>query len=278
MAPFNSAELPWVIVGYGRVGQALALLADDLDATIRATWNRSKAASQQAVVPSPATCYGPLPDALKSRLEDPCLIWLTVVDDAIAEVFDELVDSIGTGCLVVHTSGSLASTELDAPPHISTASLHPLQAISDPRAAVERFSDSFWSVEGESSAVEYLEEMLRPAHISPIRIDSEKKVLYHAAAASAANLLVSLLDAAIAIAEGADIEADTAREMLTELAESSLENLASNRPAKALTGPAARGDLEVIERHRQALASCDDGSLLEIYDILTRRALDGLAD
>ena len=274
----DQSHLPWIIVGYGRVGQAIALLGERLAVEVRATWNRTQAAANRAAVPSPAPHYGPLPKALKEHLKEPVLLWVTIVDDAIESTFSSLGQSLCEGSIAVHTSGSLASTIFDGPPTVATASLHPLQAISTPRAAVERFDRSFWTIEGDDAAVNYLNPLLAPAGIEPVRIDPPQKVLYHAAAATAANLLVSLLDAAIAMARAADIEAVTARRMLVELGRSSLENLVAQPPQRALTGPSSRGDLAVIERHRRALAELDDATLVEIYDLLTQRALHGLSD
>ncbi len=273
-----ATSLPWVIIGYGRVGQSLNLLADRLNADITATWNRTEAAVDNAAVASPNPRHGALPDALDDLFDAPRLIWLTVVDDAIVDVFDAVVDSIADGSIIVHTSGSLPSTILSERTDLDVASLHPLQAISDPRAALQRFPSSFWSIEGDDAAVEYLTELVEPAGIKPVRINPETKLLYHASAVTAANLLVSLLDGAIEMTGHAGIEPPQARQMLVNLAESSLKNLADQPPAEALTGPAARGDTKIIERHRQALAELDDPTLLKIYDLLTDRALAGLGE
>ncbi len=274
----GGASLPWIIVGYGRVGQSLALLADQLNQPLTATWNRTQQACAEAALPSPNPTYGKLSDALGPLLSAPSLIWLTVVDDAIETVFEDLEDSIPAGSVVVHTSGSQSSQVLAGRPDLFVASLHPLQAISDPRAALKRFSRSFWSIEGDDQAVAFLCDLLAPAQIEPVRLEGSRKILYHASAVTAANLLVSLIDSAMAVAGAADIDADQARQMLVELANSSLENLAFKSPRQALTGPAARGDLATIEAHRKALAELDDQSLLDIYELLTARALRGLSD
>lgn len=271
--------LPWIIVGYGRVGQSLALLAQQLDQPLKATWNRTQQAADKAQVNSPNPRFGPLPQALLSDLGDtPHLVWITVVDDAIADTYDALASHLPDRSLVVHTSGSLSSQIFSDHDHLHTASLHPLQAIADPQVALTRFPRSFWSIEGDALATDYLRRLLTPAGISPTSIEASAKTLYHASAVTAANLLVSLMDGAMTMAQSAGISPQQARTMLVELAKSSLENLADKPPAQAVTGPAARGDLATIESHRQALADQGDPSLLKIYDLLTQRVLDGLAD
>lgn len=271
-------DLPWLIVGYGRVGQTLALLAERLDQSVAATWNRTADAAETADVPSPNPRYGALPGALAEFFDEPHLVWLTVVDDAVVSVYRQLADELAEGSIVAHTSGSLASTALDDNPSVSIASLHPLQAIADPRDAIDQLTETTWTVEGDDRAVDFVDALLAPANIEPLRIDPDDKALYHASAVTAANLLVSLFDAAVSMAEAAGIDSSDAHDMLLRLAESNLRNLTNHRPAEALTGPAARGDDATIDEHRKRLAELDDESLLEIYDVLTQRAIDELVE
>jgi predicted short-subunit dehydrogenase-like oxidoreductase (DUF2520 family) len=84
----------------------------------------------------------------------------------------------------------------------------------------------------------------------PVIIAEERRALYHAALASAANHLVTL------VAESADLLGqagvqDPAR-MLGPLLSASLDNALRFGDA-GLTGPVARGDAGTIARHIQAL-------------------------
>lgn len=264
-------KYPWLILGHGRVGRALEALAARLAAPVLTTWNRT---------PGAASLSGPLPGSLRPALSShggPLLVFITVADDAIAQVFATVAPSLPRGSLVVHTSGSHASTLLRDvavdQDHLFVASLHPLLAITDPDDALRRFPETFWTLEGDPEATEHLRALLAPAGIHPRAVKNDGKVLYHASAVTAANLLVSLFDAALEIAAAAGLERDEARSALVTLARSSLENLERMPPRDALTGPVARGDLHTIDRHREALASLDDPELLAIYELLTGRAL-----
>lgn len=272
----SPSPLPWAIVGFGRVGQTLALLAKRLQIPLRLTWNRSQTALDNSTVPSPHPLHGMLPQALHGALDEPLLVWLTVVDDAIADVFDAIAPELPDGSVVVHTSGSLSSTVLTAPEGLSVASLHPLQAIADPHQAIEQLDEAFWTVEGDPRAIDEIHRALKPSGIDPTSIRSDDKLLYHASAVTAANLLISLFDAATSMAQSAGLEPDQAQEILLRLSQSSLRNLEDAPPSQALTGPAARGDQAIIDKHRRALADLDDPQLEAIYSLLTRRALDGL--
>ena len=60
----------------------------------------------------------------------------------------------------------------------------------------------------------------------------------------------------------------------SDLVRATVENVAALDPARALTGPAARGDAETLERHRAAL----DPSELEAYDAMVSLAQRLLAE
>lgn len=284
--PTHSAALPFILIGAGRVGQSLALLAHDLKIPVRALWNRSPEASQAAqkllastdVSPNTSPTkffHGPLAQQteLHQLVSQPAAVWLTVRDDAIATTARELAPFIHPQSLVFHTSGSLNSTLLkDAQIRASAASLHPLQAITDPHRARQRFADSFWTLEGDPAASLFATALLAQIDVDPIVIHPEQKILYHAAANTTANLLTALLDTATAMATAAGIPPDQAQTMLINLARSSIENLSTQSFSNALSGPVARGDNDTIHHHERAIAALNDPTMLQIYRLLTDRA------
>src|SRR5258708_25893376 len=92
------------------------------------------------------------------------------------------------------------------------------------------------------------------------------KVLYHAGAVFGANYVAALLDIGEEL-----VGIDGAREALAELAISAVENWRSHSDVRRFTGPAARGDVEVVNRHLEALA--DRPEVAEIYRLLAARIL-----
>lgn len=273
----TSTPIPFVIIGAGRVGQALALLANDLHIPIHAAWNQTPESSHKAqqIFTAQHFLHGPLATnpTLHQLLKKPAIVWLTVRDDAIATTAQTLTPHIHPDSLVFHTSGSLNSTLLkSAGIQSPTASLHPLQAITAPHRARQRFSDSFWTLEGDQPATTYATQLLAKINVTPIQIQPEQKILYHAAANTAANLLTSLLDAATSMATAAGIPPLQAQTMLLNLAQSTLDNLKTQSFPEALSGPVARNDNHTIQLHQQAIATLDDPTALPIYNLLTTRA------
>lgn len=258
------AAQPWVILGAGRVGRTLSRLAEKLGVEVRAVWNRTPHA--EAGFSAPLASIG--------EAAVGAVVWVTVADAAINEVSAQLAALPHARAIVLHCSGSRPSTVLrDAGLSADYGSVHPLFAIADPDSAVERLAECHWSVEGTPRATAFGRELLGRIGAPVVEIDPEAKTLYHASAVASAGLVVALLDAAIAIAGAAGIEAETARRMLVSLTRTAVDNLQEHTPAEALTGPAARGDLTTIEAHLRALEALEDPELAEIYRILNARAL-----
>lgn len=272
--------LPWVIVGGGRVGRMMALVARAQGRRVAAVWNRSAASSAQtgALLPEVERLVsGPLDEGAAARLLDglgPVVCWVTVVDDAIAEAARAVAPLLCEGSAALHMAGSMGSRVLrEAGVVVPVGSLHPLQAITDPERALASMREVTWTLEGDAPVVALARAVMAAQGVEPLAIDGDARALYHASAVCAANLLVSLIDAAYAMAAAAGIEQEQARQMLLPLTQSCLDNLRQQSPAEALTGPAARGDMGTITRHLDALAQHPDPQLRPIYALLTERAL-----
>ena len=72
------------------------------------------------------------------------------------------------------------------------------------------------------------------------------------------------------------VEKDTAQEVLHPLIASTIENLRSLTPQKALTGSFARLDSAAVERHIAAISSEMPPDILDVYVLLGER--DGFLD
>ena len=266
---------PWVIVGCGRLGTALGIAGASLGIEVRATWNRTEttAASTAEQMPETDRRWGPVAEAFDPGDFDGAVVWLTVVDDAVAEVAADLADLLGGADLVLHACGSRDSRVLaDAGITTDIGSLHPLLAVTDPVAAAQRLGECVWTVEGGEHAGELAGAWTDALGATLLEVDAGTRALYHASAATAANLVVALFDAALAMADAAGIGREDARTMLLPLIASSVDNLRDQSTGDALSGPAAREDTGTIARHREALAEVDE-ELAAIYDVLTGRAL-----
>ncbi|HEY6785495.1 MAG TPA: NAD(P)-binding domain-containing protein, partial [Gemmatimonadales bacterium] len=140
------------IVGAGRVGAGLALALTRVGREVRLISRRP------VRIPAPLSLKvapdGPDAEWV-SGLE---VLFLAVPDDRIHPVAQQLwgTKSIGPGQTVLHCSGVLGQEALSAlvPTRAALGSLHPLQTISDPEVAPERFKGAWAAVEGSPAAME----------------------------------------------------------------------------------------------------------------------------
>ncbi len=246
------------IIGPGRVGSALAVLA------ARAGWplaavgardpDKAKALADRI---SPDTLAGTQGQAAAAGE----LILLTVCDDAIEDVCNQLVDAgaLQTGAIVAHCSGALGSEVLAAATNrcgCRVASCHPLQTFPTPDAAIERMAGTYFFCEGDADALETLDILIEDIGGRAVRIATgQAKTLYHAGAVMACNYLTAMIDAGVALMEQGGVGRQVALDALAPLVRATVENVLTMGPEQALTGPAARGDTETIRRHLDAIRS-----------------------
>ena len=120
----------------------------------------------------------------------------------------------------------------------------------------------------DEAALSFARWLAEALGMRPFEVPEESRAAYHAAAAISSNLLVALEESAAQLVERLGIE--DARELLTPLVLRTAANWAERGPA-ALTGPIARGDRAIVERHRAVLAETAP-ELIPMYDALAERA------
>jgi predicted short-subunit dehydrogenase-like oxidoreductase (DUF2520 family) len=193
-------------------------------------------------------------------------VLLCVPDDAIAEACAAI--AAADPPLAGHLSGASTLEALAAARERGsrTFSLHPLQTFADGDTPVEGTPCAVAGSDPE--ALGFAASLAEALGMRPFEVEEERRSAYHAAAAIASNLLVALQESAAELLERAGISEP--RELLTPLVLRTAANWAERGP-DALTGPAARGDTETIERHRAAIAELAP-ELAPIYDALSERA------
>lgn len=176
------------------------------------------------------------------------LLLVAVSDRAIAEVAEAIPE---TDALVFHASGALLAMR-------GGFSLHPLKALP-PVGTPSDLEGTLLVFEGEHRRTAKLIATAIDARFC--EVDPRQKPLYHAAAVFGANYVAAALEISERLMERAGVT--SAREDLVALALSAIENWRAHTDARRFTGPAARGDGAVIERHLEALR--DDPRLAELY-------------
>jgi predicted short-subunit dehydrogenase-like oxidoreductase (DUF2520 family) len=265
------------IVGAGAVATALAGALRLAGVPVLGLWARRPAAARSAAAVAGVAAFSAAPPDLLLEAD---VVIVAVDDAAIGEVATKL---LGTGLVtghhvLLHCSGAASAAEAfgDAAARVGgVGTLHPLRAISDPRAAMRALRGTIFGVEGDERGRARAQALVAALGGVALELDGRHMAAYHAAAAIASNYVVTLIDAAAAALAGAGVPPAKALAALVPLAQGALANVAAHEPdgaaaiQRALTGPIRRGDEVTIARHLQALAG--DPELAEIYRVLGRR-------
>ena len=179
------------------------------------------------------------------------ILLVAVSDRAIEEVAATIPD---TDAIIVHPSGALPSLR-------GGFSLHPLKALP-PVGEPSDLAGTLLVFEGAHRDI--AEEIAIKAGARFAEIRPEMKTRYHAGAVFGSNYIAALLDIAEEL-----IGIEGVREDLAALAHSAVDNWLAHADARRFTGPAARGDDAIIERHLAALR--DRPELAEVYRLLAAR-------
>jgi predicted short-subunit dehydrogenase-like oxidoreductase (DUF2520 family) len=185
------------------------------------------------------------------------VLWLCVPDAAIARVTGQIVKRAGKGGLrgqiVVHSSGALSAQVLQAAARAgaSVASVHPVMSFAT-RVPVSLQGVPF-GVEAEAASRRILNAIVRQVGGRPFAVEAGSKALYHAVGVLSSPLLVSHLAAAHQAAILAGFTPRQARQLIEPIVRATLDNFFLRGPGKSFSGPIARGDVQTIDLHLQAL-------------------------
>src|SRR5438067_9798697 len=219
------------IIGNGRAAWAFA-----------STWRR---------IGWPLTGIATRGEPIEQLAAESDIILIAVTDRAIEEVAESIPD---TNAIIVHPSGALPSLR-------GGFSLHPLKSLP-PVGEPSDLEGTLLVFEGAHRDV--AEQIAQKAGARFAEISPGAKPRYHAGAVFGSNYIAALLDIAEEL-----IGIEGAREDIAALARSAVDNWAAHTDARRFTGPAARGDDVVMQRHRDALS--DSPELAEIYRLLAAR-------
>jgi predicted short-subunit dehydrogenase-like oxidoreductase (DUF2520 family) len=250
--PVPAGRLSVGVLGAGRVGAVLGAALARAGHRVVAVSAVSAASRARAAALLPEAPV--VPAHLVPASAD--LVLLTVPDDALPELVRGLTatGSLRPGQLVAHTSGrhGLAVLEPAARAGAVPLALHPVLPFSGTDADLHRLLGASWGVTCSDAALPVAAALVAETGGVVERVAEERRPLWHAALAHAANHLTAL------VASSADLLREAGAErpdrVLAPLLDAALEG-ALSRGDVALTGPVARGDAGTVRAHLDVLAA-----------------------
>lgn len=247
----NSMKLS--ILGAGNVATQLSLAFKKAGHEIVEIYNRSDEAGKELAKTVGANFTSDI-----NHLQEADVYLLAVKDDAIEE---RALLLKAEGKIVAHTSGTKSKDAL-ASSSAYYGIFYPLQTMT--KVSKVDFKNVPLLVEGsDENTTKTLETLAKTISQNVHRVDEQQRQWIHVAAVFANNFTNHLYG----ISESLMLSHQLPFEILKPLIFSSIQNLNQFSPNQIQTGPAARKDVHVIEKHLALLA--DDTRLQQIYKILT---------
>lgn len=189
---------------------------------------------------------------------------VAVADDAILDIASEI--RLPPGAILIHTSGS-RSLEVLAVAGSRTGVFYPLQTFSKNKKV--DFSEIPIFIESDDKETEkILLGMARAISSRVFRISSDHRKGLHMAAVFASNFTNHMLTIARDIVSERGLDYEWLKPLIAETINKSL----AIGPEAAQTGPAKRGDLEILDAHMELLQ--DDEALAEVYRVISQHIVD----
>jgi predicted short-subunit dehydrogenase-like oxidoreductase (DUF2520 family) len=232
------ARLAVGVVGAGRVGSVLGAALARAGHSVVAASGVSDASRRRVAELLPGVPLAAPPDVVAAA----DLVLLTVPDDALPSLVDGLAttESIKAGQILIHTSGRYGA-----------AAIHPVMTFTGTPVDLDRLVGCSFGVTAPAPLRPMAEALVVECGGEPEWIEESRRPLYHAALATGANHMVTLVAQASDLLHRAGVEHPN--RMLGPLLGAALDN-ALRYGDHALTGPVARGDAGTVAAHIRELA------------------------
>ena len=237
-------------IGAGTVGAALSVRLRSNNYQVVAVSSRSQTSARKlAQTVNDCRAFNSNQDVADAA----DLVFITTPDDTIASVATAIQWHRGQS--VVHCSGALSSDILEPAKKLGAqvGSFHPLQAFASVKQAIEDIPGSTFALEAEEPLLNTLKDITTALDGHWIKLKASDKVVYHAAAVIACNYLVTLVKLATNLLQSFNIPQSQATQALLPLIRGTIHNIDTVGIPQCLTGPIARGDIETIKKHLDAL-------------------------
>ncbi len=256
-------------IGAGVTGTALACQLWRQGYKVVAASSRSITSAQRlaAKIEDCVACFSPQQVA---DLAD--VVFITTPDDVIADIAANL--KWRPEQTVIHCSG-VHSTDILEPAQkygAHVCCLHPLQTFAGIEEAINSIPGSTFALEGDEFGLSLASDMATAMQGNIIMLKAGDKVIYHAAAVTLSNYLVTLMKTSADLWQSFGIPQEEAIKALLPLLKGTVNNIERLGIPGCLTGPIARGDVETIRKHVAALEK-DHPEAVDTYRLMGLKTL-----
>lgn len=243
-----------VIVGAGNMATALAVAIEKAGNAPVAVWSRTPESAKQLAGRVGAEwhcCVDELPPA--------DIVIISVVDSALLEVASQ-VSKRFPQAVILHTAGSIPMDALRESGASRYGVLYPMQTVN--KSNVVPLDNVTVFIEGcNEDVVSRVEKLASTISNKVVYATSEQRCYLHVAAVFACNFSNAVYCMAAELLEKHGLPFDSMLPLIDEAA----RKVHTMLPCEAQTGPAKRGDNNVMNAHKAML----DDELSAVYSLLS---------
>jgi|TARA_B100000959_G_scaffold276980_1_gene332655 predicted short-subunit dehydrogenase-like oxidoreductase (DUF2520 family) len=243
-------------VGAGRLGTSVASALHRAEFRVVAVSSRSDLSLEAFAERVP----GCVPVPTSQDVADIADIVFITTPDAVIEPACSAI-SWRSGQAVIHCSGARPVSDLISAQESGarTGGVHPLQTFPN-RDSADLISGASAAVGSDDPVLlDWLQKTVYVLGAKLFTIRDEHRAAYHASAVMACGLVASLMGLAAEVWAEMGVSRAEALDALRPLTAATVESVGRNGLPEAITGPALRGDVEVIRLHLEAMKNQSTG-------------------
>jgi predicted short-subunit dehydrogenase-like oxidoreductase (DUF2520 family) len=249
-------------IGSGNLAWHLAPALDNSDFSVQEVYSRNPA---HAALLVERLYQANVKASLDFSTSSSQVFIIATADEVIEEIVQEIV--LPDDAILTHTSGSQPLNILGYAATQNLGVFYPLQTFSKTKKI--DFKDIPIFIESATPSTEkVLRAMANALSTNVIPINSYDRKALHVAAVFASNFTNHMLLIAQDIMKEHSLSYDWLKPLIAEMINKSL----SIGPENAQTGPARRGDLEILDKHIEFLQ--DNHSTAELYRVVSQHIID----
>ena len=249
-------------IGSGNLAWHLAPALDNTDFAVKEVYSQN---SRHAASLAENLYQAEVKRSLDFSTSSSRIFIIAVSDDAIQEIAQEII--LPENAILAHTSGSQPLSVLGYAATQNIGVVYPLQTFTKGKKI--DFKEVPFFIESDNPETgEKLTAMAKALSKKVYKSSSDDRKALHVAAVFASNFTNHMLALAQQILEQHDLDLELLKPLIAETMNKAL----AIDPEEAQTGPAARGDIEILDKHIQFLKT--DPKLAEIYKVISQHILD----
>lgn len=252
-------------IGSGNLAWHLAPALDNTEFSVREVYSRQQKNAEALVRRLYDAKVNSTLDFSASASE---IFIVSVSDDVIEDIVRGLI--LPHNAILLHTSGSQPISVLGYAGTQKTGVFYPLQTFTKSRRV--DFKDIPIFIESEDKHTRnVMTNMAKAMSKNAYEITSAQRIALHVAAVFASNFTNHMLTISREISHDSKLEFDWLKPLVAETINKAL----SLGPERSQTGPAKRGDLEILDKHVAFLQN--DEAVAEIYRVISQNIVDRYA-